>query len=597
MEDFEISNYLQNLDTKKRTGICIACEKPVQWSRDRVAAHKRTSCPNATVEEKRMFAKRKSEPSTSSQYQVNISDQSSNPNEPVALPEDLKKELDTKLANFFFRTGISLRLVESEAFKDLIRTLNPAYEKWIPSAKTLSGPLLDQKYAKCLTALEEILKSSGNLTLISDGWTNVRGDHIVNFCIKAPTEKPFFYTSINTSGIVQNASGVAGAIIEVIENLGPQKFSCVITDNANVMKSAWRLIEEKFPHISANGCAAHGINLLVKDILNTNETSKTIKDAEKIIKFVKNHHIVKAKFDEMRSAANHSRSLSMPVSTRWFSVFESMNDLQGLKYVLIQLADEENEILKEIHPKANSSVVLTLIKSNLFWDRLAKLVKDIEYPSNIIGKVESDDAPLSLVYHYFGEMYNKYENDKIIQGKVRKRLDFLFTSSVGLAYMLTPKYAADGFYFDEDKTDIISTASEYANKVAPTIADKVQDEMIAFIEEMSLLTEKRKETIYKMNAKQYWNIVGRQKYPAVFEVAQPIVEMICSSATAERTWSTFRFIHSRLRNRLTNERVKKLVFIYTNSVLMDTKDKNDYILEEGAVLSGVECEEMFSEQI
>ena len=57
------------------------------------------------------------------------------------------------------------------------------------------------------------------------------------------------------------------------------------------------------------------------------------------------------------------------------------------KYVLIQIADEENASLKEIAPKTHSAAVLTLIKSNAFWDRLAKLVNDIEYPSNIIGRL------------------------------------------------------------------------------------------------------------------------------------------------------------------------------------------------------------------
>ena len=71
--------------------------------------------------------------------------------------------------------------------------------------------------------------------------------------------------------------------------------------------------------------------------------------------------------------------------------------------------------------------------------------------------------------------------------------------------------------------------------------------------------------------------------------------MICSSATAERVWSTFGFIHSRLRNRLTNERGKNLVFIYTNSLLLDTFDKNDYIAEDGAFLSAVECEELIDD--
>ena len=69
------------------------------------------------------------------------------------------------------------------------------------------------------------------------------------------------------------------------------------------MKSAWRIIEEKYPHISASGCGAHGVNLCVKDIVSTTDATKTVKDAEKIIKYVKNHHIVKTKFNDKRIAA------------------------------------------------------------------------------------------------------------------------------------------------------------------------------------------------------------------------------------------------------------------------------------------------------
>ena len=143
---------------------------------------------------------------------------------------------------------------------------------------------------------------------MSDGWTNIRGNHIVNFCIKAPDQKAFFYTSINISGIIYSSSAIAAAILQVIEKIGSQKLTSFISDNAPVMKSAWRIIEEKYPHISA----------------------------EKIINYVKNHHIVKTKFNEKRIAAKISFSLSMPVSTRWFSYYKSMSSLQLSKYVLIK---------------------------------------------------------------------------------------------------------------------------------------------------------------------------------------------------------------------------------------------------------------------
>ncbi|XP_065650355.1 uncharacterized protein LOC136078511 [Hydra vulgaris] len=361
----------------------------------------------------------------------------------------------------------------------------------------------------------------------------------------SPDQKPFFCTSINTSGIIQNLSAVAGAILQVIEKIGSQKFTSFISDNAPVMKSAWRIIEEKYPHISASGCGAHGVNLLVKDIVFTTEATKAVKDAEKTIKYVKNHHIVKAKFDERRTAANISLSLSM------------------------SLVDEESTLLKEIQPKNTFADVMALIKSNPFWERLSKLVKSIEFSFNVIGKLKSDEAPLSLVHDYFGQMY-KYWN----------------------CFHINAQNAAQGLYLNEDKTNFITATVEFAKKIKPEIADTAEDELISFIGEMAALPEKRKETIFKINARNYWNIIGRDKYSALYEIAKPINEMICLSATAERAWSTFRFIHSRLRNRLTNERVEKLVFLYTNSVLMDTNDKTDYILEEGAILNKIECQEI-----
>jgi len=356
------------------------------------------------------------------------------------------------------------------------------------------------------------------------------------------------------------------------------------------MKTAWKLIEEKFPHISTNGCAAHAVNLLIKDLAGTNDNAKTIKEAEKVIKFFKNHHIVKAKLDEKRKVANIPRGLSMPVATRWMSLFNALTNLHSLKYVIIQLVDEEYDTFKDINPKSNSKTVLDLIKSANFWTRLQTFMKEIEFPTNVIGKLEGDGSPLSSVYHYFNQMYQKFENNKNIQDIIKKRLEFIYTPSIGLAYILAPKHAAEGFFFEDDKIEIMSSAGEFAMKINPVIVEKVQEQIISFVGEMSRLPQKHKDLLYKMTARNYWNIIGREKFPELYQIAQPICEMICSSATAERVWSTFRFIHSRLRNRLTNEHVKKLVFIYTNSVLLDTVDKNDYILEEGAILSEMECE-------
>lgn len=135
------------------------------------------------------------------------------------------------------------------------------------------------------------------MTLTSDSWTNLRGDHIVTFVLKAPDQKPMFYKAINTTGIPQTGAAVADAISRVTDEVGADKIVSIITDNANVMQSAWKALKEKYPTMFAYGCAAHGVDLLVKDIVNLPRNTETIKDAAKIVQFINSHHMVHSKFD------------------------------------------------------------------------------------------------------------------------------------------------------------------------------------------------------------------------------------------------------------------------------------------------------------
>lgn len=157
-------------------------------------------------------------------------------------------------------------------------------------------------------------------------------------------------------------------------------------DNAPVMRNAWEEIERRYPHISANGCAAHGMNLLIKDLLDDPSCEKTIQESAKIIKFVNNHHLIQAKFELLRKEAKVQHKLSLPVVTRWYSHFNSMQTLHSAKYVLSRLCDEEAALIGQINPKAISVSVLRLIKSPDFWQRLSYCIKLIDYPTQIIGK-------------------------------------------------------------------------------------------------------------------------------------------------------------------------------------------------------------------
>lgn len=133
MEKIEISAYLENLDKQSRKGTCKGCQKPVNWARDPLAAHKRASCPAASAEEKQKFAKRPKLVDLNQSYSsIDENSPLNTENCKCHLTEEQTAEISEKLATFFFRTGISLRLVESEALKDFVRALNPAYATAMP---------------------------------------------------------------------------------------------------------------------------------------------------------------------------------------------------------------------------------------------------------------------------------------------------------------------------------------------------------------------------------------------------------------------------------------------------------------------------------
>ncbi|KAG5666047.1 hypothetical protein PVAND_017768, partial [Polypedilum vanderplanki] len=289
------------------------------------------------------------------------------------------------VANFIFKSGVSFRIVELDCFKDMFSVINPSLVNAIPNRKQLSIQLLDKEYDIIQEKLQLILANNKNLSLISDGWTNISGDHIVNYCIKCPQMPTLFYKSINTSGTSQTSEEIARQISTILETLGSEKFVSVVTDNASNMRAAWNLIERSYPHISCNGCSAHMINLLIKDILELEPNNNIIKECQKIIKYVNNHDFVNAKYEEIRKELNVTQKLSKSVNTRWFSHYNSIKSLIDSKYVLIKLVDTYKNELKEINPKDNSKEVIKLIERNVFWEKATKLASVIEYPTNIIG--------------------------------------------------------------------------------------------------------------------------------------------------------------------------------------------------------------------
>ena len=112
------------------------------------------------------------------------------------------------------------------------------------------------------TILSNILYS--RCTIARDGWSNVQRRPLINVMLVCPRGETFI-KSIDSFGAIKSGAYIANALVNVIEEVGPQHVIQVMMDNAKNCKNVGALITRQFPQIYANGCNAHSLNLVLKD--------------------------------------------------------------------------------------------------------------------------------------------------------------------------------------------------------------------------------------------------------------------------------------------------------------------------------------------
>ena len=85
--------------------------------------------------------------------------------------EAQKKEIDCRIAKFFYANSIAFRAADSQQYKDMVKSLRPGYNP--PSRKDLAGKLLDDVHDNIEDGMKETL-ADATITLMQDGWSSVK---------------------------------------------------------------------------------------------------------------------------------------------------------------------------------------------------------------------------------------------------------------------------------------------------------------------------------------------------------------------------------------------------------------------------------------
>jgi hypothetical protein len=243
-----------------------------------------------------------------------------------------KMDADKKLARFFYSTGIPFTVVESPYWLEFIKTIQPAYIS--PNRRNLANNLLNAEYQVEQQDLNTMLKQASNITLASDGWSNIRRESVLNFVLCLP--KPVFYDAKYTGVESHTAEFIYQEFKSIIEVIGPSKFAGVITDNASAMRAAWGLLNRDYPQLICLGCNAHIGNLLIKDILKLDWVEGLMTQVKQIINFFRAHHQAEAILLDQLNAI----TLVQPVDTRWGTCLDAIQSILrnklGLQMSVVQ---------------------------------------------------------------------------------------------------------------------------------------------------------------------------------------------------------------------------------------------------------------------
>ncbi|ETK77693.1 hypothetical protein L915_16072, partial [Phytophthora nicotianae] len=88
----------------------------------------------------------------------------------------------------------------------------------------------------------------------------------------------------------------------------------VVTDNEKNMKNAWKVLNDKRPNLTCNGCGAHTINLIMKDVLALEPVKDVLNCATWLSKYILSRYILLNHFEKIQKGLSFEsrRRLCLP---------------------------------------------------------------------------------------------------------------------------------------------------------------------------------------------------------------------------------------------------------------------------------------------
>ncbi|XP_039118856.1 uncharacterized protein LOC120254989 [Dioscorea cayenensis subsp. rotundata] len=306
---------------------------------------------------------------------------------------------DMAFARWCFDACITFNAMRSPYFQsmlDAIGSIGAGYKA--PSYNDMRINLLRDCKKECQLLIDSYRSHWANCgcTIMGDGCTDQRQRTFINFLVYCPTGISFV-KSVDASDILKDATNLCNLFMEIIEWVGLDNVVHLVTDNVSNYVAAGRLIHEKYDHIYWSPCAAHCLNLILKDIGKRDHVAELVSRASKVTIFVYNHIYI---LSWLRQRSGW-KEIVRAGATHFATTFITLKSIYDHKHDLQALVTDKYYTSHKLSKSPAGKKITSIILDAKFWEECLFMVKIAAPIIRLLRVVDADEKP-SLGYVYEG---------------------------------------------------------------------------------------------------------------------------------------------------------------------------------------------------
>lgn len=511
--------------------------------------------------------------------------------------DERSRQITSLLADWCARNVRPMSIVEDVGLRDLFRFVEPGYT--VPSHTHITS-VLKRKFELMVEKAQFLLSSIGSVSFTTDIWTSQATEGYISLTAHWLTDD---WQSVSWClGTVafperHTAQNIADKFVELMESFGVPTSAQValVHDQAANMELAGAILETDLPDFSSVTCAAHRLQNVIKQGLDTPAISKLLGAARRVVSHFK-HSVVAMEAIRKHQEQTGDKLLKFvqEVPTRWNSALHMLERLIILRcHVSAVLSD------RSVTKSSDANLGLTNAQYTLA-EQVVTLLKPFEVTTTVWSGEQY--ATISCVIPMALELLaslTEADSDTVAVNSMKDRMArdlrkrfCLMMQPVGLEHMaalLDPRFSHLNRATAEQRESVVAAVEAKlpgeasSGEISPDVSEPPAKRK-APASAMDLIFKSRPaaeatntgnltpeidsylaEQQLDVNADplQWW-ASNAARFPSLSELARRVLCVPASSTPSERAFSTSGHVAEQRRATLKPENVNMLVVLNRN---------------------------------